>query len=102
MPDANGRRIAPFSPREAVRRNQTASRTEGVVMTLLDAFSASLQIISSWVMAVLALLAILVSVVVCLALAEFVFEYAAVAQAYTVKANSTDNDVSSDIHRSAM
>jgi hypothetical protein len=71
-------------------------------MTPLDTFSAGLQIISSWLMSVLALLAIFVSVIICLVFVEFVFEHAAVAQAYTVKINSTDNDVSPTVDRNTM
>jgi hypothetical protein len=68
-------------------------------MTPLDSISAGLQIISSWLMSVLALLGILVSVIVCLVFVELVIEHAAIAQAYTVKINSTGSDVSPMINK---
>jgi hypothetical protein len=63
-------------------------------MSPLGVISAGLQIVSSWLMTVLALLAVLVSVIICLVLVELIFEHAAVAQAYTVKTDSTGSDCS--------
>jgi hypothetical protein len=66
-------------------------------MIPLGVIAAGLQIVSSWLMTVLALLAILVSVIICLVFVELVFEYAAVAQAYTVKSDSAGTDLSPTI-----
>ena len=64
-------------------------------MNPLASVTAALQVISSWLISVLAILAILVSVIICIAFVEFIFERGALAQAYTVKTNSSDSDVSS-------
>jgi len=66
-------------------------------MIPLGVISAGLQIVSSWLMTMLALLAILVSVIICLVCVELVFEHGAVAQAYTVKTDSTSTDFSPTI-----
>ena len=59
-------------------------------MTPLDAITASLQILSSWLMSILAVLALLVSAIICLVWVEVVCERGAVTQSYTVKTNSSD------------
>ena len=64
-------------------------------MNPLASVTAGLQVISSWVMSVLAILAIFISVILCIAFVEFVFERSAFARAYTVKTGSCDGDVSS-------
>jgi hypothetical protein len=64
-------------------------------MTPLGAFTAGLQVISSWLLSVLALLAVIVSVIFCIVFVELLFERATVAQAYTVKTNSSGNEASS-------
>lgn len=58
-------------------------------MLPLEVFTAGLQSLSSWLMSVLAVLAVLVSVVVCLLFVEMIVGRQAVARAYTVKINST-------------
>lgn len=63
-------------------------------MTPLGPFTAGLQVISSWLMSVLTLLAIVVSVVISIAFVELVFERSTLAKAYTVKTNPSDEDVS--------
>jgi hypothetical protein len=68
---------------------------EGLMMTPLAPLSAGLQVISSWLMSVLAILAILVSVILCMTIAEFVLERGALTQAYTVKINASAGDRSS-------
>lgn len=65
-------------------------------MTSLDQLIAGLQFISSWLMSVLAVLALLLSVFVCLALVEFVFGRNAIARAYTVRAHAFDEENPSD------
>ena len=62
-------------------------------MTPLTSFLAGLQIISSWLMSALAIIAIILSVIVSLAFVELVLERGALARAYTVKINSSDNEV---------
>jgi hypothetical protein len=59
-------------------------------MTPFAIFTAGLRSLSSWVMAILAMVAVLVSVIICLVLAELVYERGALAQAYTVKSISCD------------
>jgi hypothetical protein len=59
-------------------------------MTLRGSITAGLQAFSSWFMSVLSLLAILVSVIVCICPVEFIIGRSAVAQAYTVKTNSAE------------
>jgi len=54
-------------------------------MSPLEIISAGLQLLSSWLMSVIAVLALFVSVVVCLALVEFVCDGSSIARAYTVK-----------------
>ena len=68
---------------------------EGVKLTPISAFTAGLQAIALWLMSVLDLLAILVSVIICIVLAEFIFERAAFVRAYTVKNDSSDDTVPS-------
>jgi|HubBroStandDraft_6_1064221.scaffolds.fasta_scaffold08213_1 hypothetical protein len=62
-------------------------------MTPLVPFAAGLQVISSWLMSVLTLLAIVVSVVISIAFVELIFERSTLAKAYTVKMSSSDEDV---------
>jgi len=71
-------------------------------MNPLASVTAGLQVISSWLMSVLAILAILVSVILCIAFVEIIFERGAFAQAYTVKTNSSDSDVSSSRDKNDM
>ena len=59
-------------------------------MTPFAIFTAGLQSLSSWVMSIVALVALLFFVIVCLVLVELVFEHGALAQAYTVKSNSSE------------
>ncbi|HLJ15632.1 MAG TPA: hypothetical protein VKV15_14120 [Bryobacteraceae bacterium] len=61
-------------------------------------FIAGLQSISSWVISIVALVAVFVSVIVFLVLVELVFERGAFAQAYTVKSNSGDEYPASVSH----
>jgi hypothetical protein len=53
-------------------------------------------------MSMLVMLAVFVSVVVCLVLVEFIFERGAIVRAYTVKTHLTDNEVSASASRNAM
>lgn len=71
-------------------------------MTPLGTFAAGFQVISSWLMSMLAVLAGIVSVIVCLVFVEFLFEHAAIVQAYTVKTHSSDNEISSAGDRNGM
>jgi len=71
-------------------------------MSPMTTFLAGLQIILSWVMSVLAILAIFVSIVLCVAFVEFAVERGALARAYTVKVNSSDRHASSAQHRNEM
>src|ERR1700688_115548 len=63
------------------------------VMTPLGTFAAGFQVISSWLMSMLAVLAVVVSVIICLVFVEFIFERAEIVQAYTVKTDSFENEV---------
>ena len=56
--------------------------------------TAGLQAISSWILSVLALLAIIVSVIIGVLFVEFIMEPDAFARAYTVKTGLSDGDVS--------
>jgi hypothetical protein len=71
-------------------------------MTPIAPFAAGLQILSSWLMSILALLALLVSVIICIAFVEFIFERGAFAQAYTVKTRSSRDDVLSPSDRDGL
>jgi hypothetical protein len=62
-------------------------------MNPLASVTAGFQVISSWLMSMLAILTILISVVICIAFVEFAFERGAVRRAYTVKCNSTDGEL---------
>ena len=64
-------------------------------MTPLASMTAGLEVISTWLMAVLVLLAILVSVIIGILFVEFIVERDAFARAYTVKTNLSDGDESS-------
>jgi hypothetical protein len=64
-------------------------------MTPFAIFTAGLQSLSSWVMSILALVALLVFVIVFLVLVELVFERGTLSQAYTVKSNSCEEYSSS-------
>jgi hypothetical protein len=66
-------------------------------MTPFAIFTSSLQSLSWWVMSILALVALLVFVIVCLVLVELVFERGALSKAYTVKSNRCD-EYSSSVH----
>lgn len=59
-------------------------------MSPLGIVTAGLQLLSSWLMSVIAVLALFVSVVVCLAFVEFVCDGSSIAQAYTVKPPDAD------------
>lgn len=54
-------------------------------MSPLGIITAGLQLLSTWLMSVIAILALFVSVVICLAFVEFVCDGSRIAQAYTVK-----------------
>jgi hypothetical protein len=56
-------------------------------MTPIGIFTEGLQVLSSWLMSVLALLALLVSVIICLIILQVIFERGALVRAYTVKTN---------------
>ena len=71
-------------------------------MTPLGIFAAGYELISSWLMSMLVMLAVFVSVVVCLVLVEFIFERGALVRAYTVKNHLTDSEGSSSASRNAM
>ncbi len=64
-------------------------------MNPLAPVTAGLHVISSWLMSMLAIFAILISVIVCIAFVECIFERGALGQAYTVKTNPSDGAVSS-------
>jgi hypothetical protein len=65
-------------------------------------FAAGYQVISSWLMSMLAGLAVFLSIIICLAFVEFIFERAAIAQAYTVKTRLSDSEVSSAGNKNAV
>jgi hypothetical protein len=71
-------------------------------MTPLGIFAAGYQVISSWLMSMLVVLAVFLSIVICLACVEFIVERAAIAQAYTVKTRLSDSEVSSASNRNAV
>ena len=71
-------------------------------MTPLGTFAAGFQVISSWLMSMLAVLAVVVSVIICLVFVEFIFERAEIVQAYTVKTDSSDNEVRREGNSNAM
>ncbi len=71
-------------------------------MTPLETLTGSLQILSSWVMSMLALLAILVSIITCIAFVECIFERGAIAQAYTVKSRSCPGDTAAASEREVL
>jgi hypothetical protein len=62
-------------------------------MNPLASVTAGLQVISSWLMSMLAIFTILISVIICIAFVEFMFERGALRRAYTVKSNSSDGDL---------
>jgi hypothetical protein len=71
-------------------RDGSASReAKGIYMTPLDAVTTSLQVLSSWLMSILAFLALLVSAIVCLVWVEVFFDRGEVSQSYTVKSSSS-------------
>jgi hypothetical protein len=53
-------------------------------------------------MSMLAGLAVFPSIIICLAFVEFIFERAAIAQAYTVKTRLSDSEVSSAGNKNAV
>jgi hypothetical protein len=71
-------------------------------MTPLGIFAAGYQVISSWLISMLAVLAVFVSVIFCLVCVEFIFDRDAIVQAYTVKTHLSDSEVSSMGNRNAM
>jgi hypothetical protein len=71
-------------------------------MTPLGTFAAGFQIISSWLMSMLAVLAVFVCVIICLAFVELLFERAEIVQAYTVKTHSSGHQVSSVDNRDSI
>lgn len=62
-------------------------------MTPIASVTAGLQVISSWLMSMLAIFTILISVILCIAFVEFIFERGALRRAYTVKSDSEDGDL---------
>lgn len=71
-------------------------------MTPLGAFAASFQVISSWLMCMLVVLAVIISVIICLVFLECIFERAEIIQAYTVKTHSFDSEASPAGYRNTM
>ncbi len=53
-------------------------------------------------MSMLAVLAVIVSVIICLVFVEFIFGRGAIVQAYTVKTHLSDSEVSSAANRNVM
>jgi len=68
-------------------------------VTPLASMTAGLEVISSWIMYVLAMLAILVSVIIGILFVEFIVERDAFRRAYTVKANLSEGEVTSSQNR---
>jgi hypothetical protein len=66
-----------------------------VAVTAVDTFTVELQVIASWLMSMLALLAVLASLIVGAVGVEFLFTRGSLARAYTVKTGSNDNGSSS-------
>lgn len=56
----------------------------------LGIVAAGLQMFSSWLMSVLAVLTAFISVLVCIAFVELVYDRSSIAQAYTVKLHNGD------------
>jgi len=71
-------------------------------MTPLGGFVAGYQVISSWLMSMLAVLAVIVSVIICLVFVEFIFGRGAIGRAYTVKTHLSDSEFSSAANRNVM
>jgi hypothetical protein len=71
-------------------------------MTPLGTITAGFQIILSWLMSMLAVLAVFVSVIICIAFVEFIFGHAAILQAYTVKTYLSEDGASSRIKNNKM
>jgi len=63
----------------------TPLRLKDHTMAPLGILSSGLQVLSSWLMSVLALLALFVSVIICLVFLELFFERGEFSGAYTVK-----------------
>jgi hypothetical protein len=63
-------------------------------MTPTDIITSGLQILSNWLLYILALLSLTVAAIVCLIVVEVVFERGAIARAYTVKPDAFDPDSS--------
>jgi hypothetical protein len=63
-------------------------------MTPITTFFAGLQIIASWLLSALSVIAIILSVILCLAFVECVWAHGSLARAYTVKINSPTLDSS--------
>jgi hypothetical protein len=68
-------------------------------MTPLVSMTAGLEVISSWIMYVLTILAILVSVIIGILFVEFIVERDAFSRAYTVKTNLSEGEVTSSQSR---
>jgi hypothetical protein len=58
-------------------------------MPPIDMLITGLQALSSWLMSIVAIVALLVSAIICLVVVEVVFARGALVQAYTVKRNPT-------------
>jgi len=63
-------------------------------MAPLTTVIAGLQIIASWLLSALAIVTLILSVILCIAFVECVWERGALVRAYTVKIDSSDVEVS--------
>ena len=63
-------------------------------MTPTDIVTSGMQVLSNWLLYILALLGLTVAAIVCLVVVEVVFERGSIARAYTVKPNAFDPDSS--------
>jgi hypothetical protein len=70
-------------------------------MTPNSIFVVTLQVIAAVLIFVITYLAIFLSIVICLVVAECIYEGAGVLRAYTVKCDSPEHGVSSDERRNA-
>jgi hypothetical protein len=71
-------------------------------MTPLATIFAGLQIIVSWLLSALVVIAVILSVILCLALAECVWEHGGLARAYTVRINPSLADSVSERRHSKV
>jgi len=69
-------------------------------MTPLTTVIAGLQIIGSWLVSALTIVSLILSLILCIAFVEFVWERGALGRAYTVKSNSSDVEASPARHHS--